>query len=203
MKPGEAAIVGAAETTELGRIPDLSVIGLHTDAALNALGLLGEDSDLDADADVDVDVGADVDMDVDADVGVGAAVDAEVGDVEAELGEMAAEGIEAEAGAEAEIPEEVQEIDIYRLDWGIGTAQMKITNVEWQGEPARLAVMRDITDYKRKEEKLEMERKAQQGNFDDEMTMLQNKKHELQETRKDDEAWLASEKEKLERMREE
>ncbi len=31
------AIVGAAETTELGKIPDLSVIGLHADAALNAL----------------------------------------------------------------------------------------------------------------------------------------------------------------------
>ena len=31
------AIVGAAETTELGRIPDLSQIGLHADAALNAM----------------------------------------------------------------------------------------------------------------------------------------------------------------------
>ena len=31
------AIVGAAETTELGKIPTLSQIGLHADAALNAL----------------------------------------------------------------------------------------------------------------------------------------------------------------------
>ena len=37
MKPKSVAIVGAAETTELGRIPDLSQIGLHADAALNAM----------------------------------------------------------------------------------------------------------------------------------------------------------------------
>src|SRR5260221_14646544 len=37
MKPKSIAIVGAAETTEMGRIPGLSQIGLHADAALNAL----------------------------------------------------------------------------------------------------------------------------------------------------------------------
>ncbi|MBV8889505.1 MAG: thiolase [Alphaproteobacteria bacterium] len=37
MRPGSIAIVGAAETTELGRIPELSQIGLHADAALNAM----------------------------------------------------------------------------------------------------------------------------------------------------------------------
>ena len=37
MKPGSIAIVGAAETTEMGKIPDVSVIGLHADAALNAM----------------------------------------------------------------------------------------------------------------------------------------------------------------------
>ena len=37
MKPKSIAIVGAAETTEMGRIPNLSQIGLHADAALNAL----------------------------------------------------------------------------------------------------------------------------------------------------------------------
>jgi acetyl-CoA acetyltransferase len=37
MKRNSVAVVGAAETTELGRIPNLSVIGLHADAALNAL----------------------------------------------------------------------------------------------------------------------------------------------------------------------
>ncbi len=41
MKPGSVAIVGAAETTELGRIPDLSEIGLHADAALNAMKDMG------------------------------------------------------------------------------------------------------------------------------------------------------------------
>ena len=41
MKPGSVAIVGAAETTELGLIPQLSVIGLHADAALNALADCG------------------------------------------------------------------------------------------------------------------------------------------------------------------
>jgi two-component system sensor histidine kinase/response regulator len=51
---------------------------------------------------------------------------------------------------------DTQEIDIYRLDWGIGTALVNIKEITWQGKAARLAVMRDITDYKRKEEKLEM-----------------------------------------------
>jgi 3-oxoacyl-[acyl-carrier-protein] synthase III len=35
------AVVGAAETTRLGTIPDLSAMGLHTDAALNALADCG------------------------------------------------------------------------------------------------------------------------------------------------------------------
>lgn len=37
MKPGSIAIVGASETTDLGVIPDLSQIGLHADAAINAM----------------------------------------------------------------------------------------------------------------------------------------------------------------------
>ena len=37
MKPGSIAVVGAAETTDLGTIPDLSALGLHADAALNAM----------------------------------------------------------------------------------------------------------------------------------------------------------------------
>ena len=41
MKPGSIAIVGAAETTELGRIPDLSALQLHADAALNTLADAG------------------------------------------------------------------------------------------------------------------------------------------------------------------
>ncbi len=41
MKPGSIAIVGAAETTELGKIPGLSVLGLHADAALNAMQDMG------------------------------------------------------------------------------------------------------------------------------------------------------------------
>jgi len=41
VRRGGIAIVGAAETTELGRIPDSSVIGLHADAALNALADAG------------------------------------------------------------------------------------------------------------------------------------------------------------------
>jgi acetyl-CoA acetyltransferase len=35
------AVVGAAETTRLGVIPELSVIGLHADAALNAMADAG------------------------------------------------------------------------------------------------------------------------------------------------------------------
>jgi len=40
---GQIAIVGAAETTELGRIPHLSTIGLHADAARNAIADCGID----------------------------------------------------------------------------------------------------------------------------------------------------------------
>ncbi|MFO1195914.1 MAG: thiolase [Burkholderiaceae bacterium] len=48
MKPGSIAIVGAAETTGLGVIPDLSEIQLHADAALNALADAGlKPSDID------------------------------------------------------------------------------------------------------------------------------------------------------------
>ncbi|MDP1640840.1 MAG: hypothetical protein Q8L59_01525 [Phenylobacterium sp.] len=35
------AVVGAAETTKMGKIPDVSVIGLHADAALNAMADAG------------------------------------------------------------------------------------------------------------------------------------------------------------------
>jgi acetyl-CoA acetyltransferase len=48
MKRKSVAVVGAAETTRLGRIPDMSVIGLHADAALNTLrdaGLKAADID--------------------------------------------------------------------------------------------------------------------------------------------------------------
>ena len=48
MKPGTVAVVGAAETTDLGVIPDLSQIQLHADAALNALKDAGlKPSDID------------------------------------------------------------------------------------------------------------------------------------------------------------
>ncbi|MDP3489972.1 MAG: thiolase domain-containing protein [Phenylobacterium sp.] len=41
MKQKSVAVVGAAETTKMGKIPDVSVIGLHADAALNALADAG------------------------------------------------------------------------------------------------------------------------------------------------------------------
>ncbi|MGD9861896.1 MAG: thiolase [Pseudodonghicola sp.] len=41
MSRAEIAIVGAAETTEMGKIPHLSQTGLHADAALNALADCG------------------------------------------------------------------------------------------------------------------------------------------------------------------
>ncbi len=48
MKPKSIAVVGAAETTRLGKIPDMSVIGLHADAALNAMADAGlKASDID------------------------------------------------------------------------------------------------------------------------------------------------------------
>tara|TARA_R110002072_G_scaffold31767_1_gene97934 strand:+ start:2506 stop:3648 length:1143 start_codon:yes stop_codon:yes gene_type:complete len=48
MKQKSIAIVGAAETTELGKIPDMSQIALHADAALNAMADAGlKPSDID------------------------------------------------------------------------------------------------------------------------------------------------------------
>jgi acetyl-CoA acetyltransferase len=48
MRPGSVAVVGAAETTRMGRIPDVSMIGLHADAALNTLADAGlKPSDID------------------------------------------------------------------------------------------------------------------------------------------------------------
>jgi acetyl-CoA acetyltransferase len=48
MKPKSIAIVGAAETTKLGVIPDMSQIQLHADAALNAMTDAGlKPSDID------------------------------------------------------------------------------------------------------------------------------------------------------------
>src|ERR1700743_1224951 len=41
MKQKSIAVVGAAETTQMGKIPDQSVIGLHADAALNAMADAG------------------------------------------------------------------------------------------------------------------------------------------------------------------
>ncbi len=37
MKRSKAAVVGAAETTQLGVIPNMSQVQLHADAALNAV----------------------------------------------------------------------------------------------------------------------------------------------------------------------
>lgn len=48
MKQNSVAVVGAAETTRLGKIPDMSVIQLHADAALNAMADAGlKPSDID------------------------------------------------------------------------------------------------------------------------------------------------------------
>jgi len=41
MKKRRVAIVGASETTRLGRIPDMSNLMLHADAALNAMADAG------------------------------------------------------------------------------------------------------------------------------------------------------------------
>ncbi|MCA3376852.1 MAG: thiolase [Roseomonas sp.] len=41
MRPGEIAIVGAAESTRIGTVPDMAQIMLHADAALNAMADAG------------------------------------------------------------------------------------------------------------------------------------------------------------------
>src|SRR5262245_3451069 len=48
MKPGSVAVVGAAESTDLGVLPNISQIQIHADAALNAMkdcGLKPQDID--------------------------------------------------------------------------------------------------------------------------------------------------------------
>ena len=40
MSKAQAAIVGAAETTRIGVVPDMSQLQLHADAAINALETL-------------------------------------------------------------------------------------------------------------------------------------------------------------------
>ena len=40
MRRNQVAVVGAAETTELGVIPNMSQIQLHADAALNAIAVV-------------------------------------------------------------------------------------------------------------------------------------------------------------------
>jgi acetyl-CoA acetyltransferase len=48
IRPGEIAIVGAAETTRIGTVPDMAQIMLHADAALNAMADAGlKPSDID------------------------------------------------------------------------------------------------------------------------------------------------------------
>jgi len=48
IKPGEIAIVGAAESTRIGTVPDMAQIMLHADAALNAMADAGlKPSDID------------------------------------------------------------------------------------------------------------------------------------------------------------
>ena len=41
MSRASIAIVGAAETTRMGKVPELSQTGLHADAALNAMAECG------------------------------------------------------------------------------------------------------------------------------------------------------------------
>ena len=41
MKRNSVAIVGASETTELGKVPNMSQVQLHADAALNAIADAG------------------------------------------------------------------------------------------------------------------------------------------------------------------
>jgi 3-oxoacyl-[acyl-carrier-protein] synthase III len=48
MKSGSVAVVGAAESTEMGKLPHISNIMLHADAALNAMADAGlKPSDID------------------------------------------------------------------------------------------------------------------------------------------------------------
>jgi signal transduction histidine kinase len=49
---------------------------------------------------------------------------------------------------------EVTDVDILRADKTKGLAEMRVVDTEWEGKPAYLAILRDITDRKRAEELL-------------------------------------------------
>ena len=50
---------------------------------------------------------------------------------------------------------ETTELDLVRRDGERAVAEMRVVEMEWEGEPAYLASLRDITDRKRAEEELE------------------------------------------------
>ncbi|RKZ31958.1 hypothetical protein DRQ33_06720 [bacterium] len=53
------------------------------------------------------------------------------------------------------IQDEITEIEIVGNDNVKRTAEIRTTNIEWEGEPSILALIKDITELKRTEEKLE------------------------------------------------
>ena len=51
---------------------------------------------------------------------------------------------------------DMKEIEIERLEGGIGIAEMRVVKTEWEGNTAYLAMLRDITDRKQAEKELKM-----------------------------------------------
>ena len=52
------------------------------------------------------------------------------------------------------VPDERTEVDIPQRSGQILIAEMRVTETEWNGQPARLASLRDVTDRKRAEDAL-------------------------------------------------
>jgi signal transduction histidine kinase len=52
------------------------------------------------------------------------------------------------------VPDERTEVDIPQRNHQVLVAEMRVTETEWNGQPARLAILRDVTDRKRAEDAL-------------------------------------------------
>jgi diguanylate cyclase (GGDEF)-like protein len=67
------------------------------------------------------------------------------------------------------VPNEPKEIEIIRISGGIGVGEMLTVETEWNGKPAHLISIRDITDRKKAEELIEHQA------YHDALTMLPNR----------------------------
>src|SRR5215208_7231612 len=68
------------------------------------------------------------------------------------FGRPAGELLQTQFGFPA-VTGETAEIDVVRPGDGTVSAELRVVDTEWEGEPARLVSLRDVTDRKRAEER--------------------------------------------------